>query len=418
MKDKSVRLFAGVSHEDVVTITSGPVEPEVVEPSRNDFVREHNDNIENILEVVNRMDKKMDILIKKSEEDLCESSVCTPSKNIEKSFEENVRKLQVDCVSVESVLKNPIVEDVFELDIQEDTGLEVLKCKVCRKSGKFLNTAIIIDGGSSYSVIDKKTGIKGKMQKWFSNLKQKVIKHIQSSEHVKASTEYKQLQTKVSSIKAEIFHSMRQLAYFTIKSNLPFQQFPALLATVNCCGLGLGDINHSEYFIRSFLDLINNELCRKTVEWIKDCEEVTITLDIGTVSGITLLSTLLIRNTDGSVKLCSLDPITSKKGDDVAVACYNSLLMKGEILPQEINERVVGITGDGAFAKGNKPFKNKIMSLLEKEVPVRWDLLHLFNVAHKDARGDARYDKETEIVWEDDDSIELSVGRVRDCKVD
>ena len=30
--------------------------------------------------------------------------------------------------------------------------------------------------------------------------------------------------------------------------------------------------------------------------------------------------------------------------------------MKGEILPQEIDQRVVGITSDGAFAKGNNPF--------------------------------------------------------------
>ena len=49
LKDKSVPLFAVVSYEDVVTNTSGPVELEVVEPLRNDFVREHNDNIENIL---------------------------------------------------------------------------------------------------------------------------------------------------------------------------------------------------------------------------------------------------------------------------------------------------------------------------------------------------------------------------------
>ena len=73
-RDKSVPLLGEVSDEDVVTETSVTVP---AEPSRYDFEREHNDNIENILKVVNQMDDEMDILLKQSQEDLYESSVCT-----------------------------------------------------------------------------------------------------------------------------------------------------------------------------------------------------------------------------------------------------------------------------------------------------------------------------------------------------
>ena len=45
------------------------------------------------------------------------------------------------------------------------------------------------------------------------------------------------------------------------------------------------------------------------------------------------------------------------------------------------------ITGDGAFAKGNKPFENRMSEHLGKTVLVRWDHLHLINRAHIEARG-------------------------------
>ena len=53
---------------------------------------------------------------------------------------------------------------------------------------------------------------------------------------------------------------------------------------------------------------------------------------------------------------------------------------------EQIKSRVIGITGDGAFAKGNKPFKTTISKLMGKEIVIRWDLLHLINRAHVEVR--------------------------------
>ena len=62
---------------------------------------------------------------------------------------------------------------------------------------------------------------------------------------------------------------MRNLAYFTIKSNLSFENFLSLLATVDFCGLNLGDINHSRTFITQFIELVDIELVKKTALWFE-----------------------------------------------------------------------------------------------------------------------------------------------------
>ena len=40
------------------------------------------------------------------------------------------------------------------------------------------------------------------------------------------------------------------------------------------------------------------------------------------------------------------------------------------------------VTGDGAFAKENPPFKETMELLFDKKLIFRWDLLHLINGAH------------------------------------
>ena len=53
---------------------------------------------------------------------------------------------------------------------------------------------------------------------------------------------------------------------------------------------------------------------------------------------------------------------------------------------ETLKKKIVGLVGDGAFIKGNKPFKNRMEFLLSKKLKFRWDLLHLVNRAHVPAR--------------------------------
>ena len=99
----------------------------------------------------------------------------------------------------------------------------------------------------------------------------------------------------------------------------------------------------------------------------------------------------------GVVKSANIILVSSKKGISVAEECYRALQLDGKISKKLLKDKIIGVTGDGAFAKGNKPFKQTFIKLLDKDVPIRWDLLHLINRAHKDARGKAIYDQEIQI---------------------
>ena len=47
---------------------------------------------------------------------------------------------------------------------------------------------ILIARGSAYSTINQSTGLKNKMDRWFSNFKASVVKHLKSDFHTNAVT--------------------------------------------------------------------------------------------------------------------------------------------------------------------------------------------------------------------------------------
>ena len=84
--------------------------------------------------------------------------------------------------------------------------------------------------------------------------------------------------------------------------------------------------------------------------------------------------------------------MTSKKGDYLAQVLYDTLQMKNndgvsQIAENEIKDKLTAVLGDGAFIKGNSPFKDTINQLVGIELTYRWDPLHLTNRAYIEARG-------------------------------
>ena len=65
-------------------------------------------------------------------------------------------------------------------------------------------------------------------------------------------------------------------------------------------------------FLINILQCINSELLERTSEWFRIQQDVTITLDVGTVCGLPLLAVLLIGDS-GRTKLADIMPIVSKK---------------------------------------------------------------------------------------------------------
>ena len=184
---------------------------------------------------------------------------------------------------------------------------------------------------------------------------------------------------------------MGHLFYFNLQSSLSFNEYPKLLATANRCAVEIGHINHSKLFMGLYCDYVSEELIHSTVLWIKEENSLNVTLDIGTCAGITLLAVLVINSTH-QVRLIDIVPIISKKGKDLADVLYDVLQMKNDkgvsqISENEINMKVTAVLGDGAFIKGNEPFKSQLNKLINKQLQYIWDPLHLANVSHIAARG-------------------------------
>ena len=123
---------------------------------------------------------------------------------------------------------------MFEIGLVQEgsDSVEKLVCQPCKKHKQFDKTHkfgfVILD--SNYSTMS--SGIKRPMEKWFSNLKQHVVKHLNQNVHFKAYQAEMSEQAKISKVKDLVFNSMRHLSYFTLKSNLAFEQFPSLLASM------------------------------------------------------------------------------------------------------------------------------------------------------------------------------------------
>ena len=104
--------------------------------------------------------------------------------------------------------------------------------------------------------------------------------------------------------------------------------------------------------MKNILQCIDAELLDRTSEWFKVQQDVTITLDVGTVYGLPLLAVPLIGDR-GKTKLADIMPIVSKKGSALAEICVEACSVGGRLQQEILSAKIVGVTGDGAFAKGN-----------------------------------------------------------------
>ena len=94
----------------------------------------------------------------------------------------------------------------------------------------------------------------------------------------------------------------------------------------------MGNINHTTFFIRKYLVLVDDILIDDTKQWLAEQKDqtVTITLDIGTCVGITLLAVLYICGSE--VRLANVLPTNSKKGEKLADLCFEALTVKHKVI--------------------------------------------------------------------------------------
>lgn len=182
--------------------------------------------------------------------------------------------------SIAEIMKNRLVENIFEIETDNTTNISKLCCKTCVNFPNYKVIGIIIQDTTYDNNTDSR-----KQPLWFNNMKKSLLKHIKKETHLRNLEDSINKQNGEHNVKANIMKAMRNLSYFAIKSELSFQNFPILLATVNKCNIELGNINHSQYYIVKYLECLNRVLIDETVEWLNVQEDntVSVTLDIGTV---------------------------------------------------------------------------------------------------------------------------------------
>ena len=199
---------------------------------------------------------------------------------------------------------------------------------------------------------------------------------------------------------------MRFLSYYLIKTNTAFQLFPVLLAVVQRCGILTGDINQTRAFPAELTHLINRVLVDNTSNWLnaQDDKSITLVTDIGTIFGLVITVVLFVAK-GGKVRLAGCALTTSKSGSDLADLAINTVQEKAKV-PLDTMKRVVGgVCADGAFV--NAPFKERCKDLLDNsELVFKWDLMHLINRTHCNARGLTKSEKEANAAMGDADDQE------------
>ena len=194
-------------------------------------------------------------------------------------------------------------------------------------------------------------------------------------------------QAKAKKRTLEIEENCRNIIYFILKTNSAWALFPVLLAVLHRSGHDVGNINHTRYACEKMSFFLNQELILETKKWFKGQKSVTVTADIGTIMGLSMLVVLLESDFDSVKLVCIIDLITCKNGDYLADQIFHMFKSKEflNLTDSELQSKVSGMAGDGAFCKENKPFKNKMRALFGSDFKFRWDMLHLVNRAHDEA---------------------------------
>ena len=173
--------------------------------------------------------------------------------------------------------------------------------------------------------------------------------------------------------------------YFILRTNTAWALYHVLLAVLFRSGCEVGNLYHSTYACENLCEILNTQLKKETEVWFLNQKSLTITADIGTIKGLSLLVLLTMSEEDKTVKLIGVKPIRNKQGEYLAKEIFQMLKENLDIAEEVIVSKNSGMAGDGAFCKDNAPFKGEMKRLFREDFKFRWDLLHLVNRAHVDA---------------------------------
>ena len=148
--------------------------------------------------------------------------------------------------------------------------------------------------------------------------------------------------------------------YYIIRTNTAWALYPVLLAVLFRSGCEVGNLNHSHHACEKFCEILDSQLKKETEDWFVSQKSLTLTADIGTILGLTLLVVLVMSEEDRMVKLIGVKPMRNKTGIYLANEIYIMLKENLNVEEKVIVSKISGMAGDGAFCKDNAPFKEEM----------------------------------------------------------
>ena len=98
----------------------------------------------------------------------------------------------------------------------------------------------------------------------FQNLKKSIKRH---QKETCINDEIADQETLIKSKQAGL--AVARTAYLVIKERQPFSKFPMMLLNLKLCNVNIGNINHSRFFLSSFLPCIKKALVERFIKYLK-----------------------------------------------------------------------------------------------------------------------------------------------------
>ena len=152
------------------------------------------------------------------------------------------------------------------------------------------------------------------MEEWFRNFKKTLKRHLLGLAHHKKAAIYEVLQKSTQSSMKKIEETCSNILYYIIKTNTAWTSYPSLLGVLLRSGHEVGNLNHSKYTCEIMCSLLDSELRAEARDWFLQQKSVTLTADIGTILGLSMIVVLLESESDSTVKLAGVSLVRSKSG--------------------------------------------------------------------------------------------------------
>ena len=283
-------------------------------------------------------------------------------------------------------------------DFQIDRSNEQMICRLCVQNP---NNATEHSPG-----IFKIVGVENEQCSVMSDplrkLKYRLIKHLKTDIHVgklEKQLQHEQQNRSRSQRNKEIGEKIGSLAYFFFYHKMPFLQFENFLAYYSLHQIDIGQINHSEHFLRRLIDPCHRELLKRLRTYLNKplpCTDapgpITLLADKGTIkhdtSQVTLIKTPCLNNGCLFQRFFVGNPIvTDSSGLGLTKLLLSTVCESLDWTKDEVRERYSGACYDGQYIHLNlRTHQAETLSLPESlmDESVTHDAAHRLELACSD----------------------------------